>query len=43
MGLGFHVEGFLAAFLGALVVSIVSILLSMFVSRSEVKHTKAHS
>jgi len=34
MGLGFHVEGFLAAFLGALVVSAVSILLSMFVSPS---------
>lgn len=33
MGLGFHVQGFGAAFLGALVVSAVSILLSMFVSR----------
>ncbi len=31
MGLGFHVSGFRAAFLGALVVSIVSLLLSMFV------------
>lgn len=30
-GLGFHVNGFRAAFLGALVVSIVSFLLSMFV------------
>lgn len=32
MGLGFHVEGFWAAFLGALVVSAVSLVLSMFVS-----------
>jgi len=30
LGIGFHVEGFWAAFLGALVVSIVSILLSVF-------------
>jgi putative membrane protein len=35
LGLGFHVDGFVAAFLGALVVSTVSILLSMFVSKSE--------
>ena len=35
MGLGFHVDGFAAAFLGALVVSAVSILLSMFVSQSK--------
>ena len=31
LGLGFHVSGFRAAFLGALVVSIVSTLLSLFV------------
>jgi putative membrane protein len=31
LGLGFHVEGFWAAFLGALVVSIISFLLSLFV------------
>ncbi len=31
LGIGFHVAGFWAAFLGALVVSIVSILLSIFV------------
>ena len=31
LGLGFHVSGFWAAFLGALVVSIVSTLLSMLV------------
>ena len=43
MGLGFHVEGFFAAFLGALVVSGVSILLSMFVSQSDSTRVKAHS
>src|SRR5690349_13456905 len=31
LGLGFHVRGFTAAFLGALVVSIVSTILSMLV------------
>ena len=31
LGVGFHVDGFWAAFLGALVVSIVSVLLSLFV------------
>jgi putative membrane protein len=35
MGLGFHVEGFGAAFIGALVVSAVSVVLSMFVSKTE--------
>jgi len=30
IGIGFHVDGFWAAFLGALVVSIVSVLLSIF-------------
>ncbi len=32
LGLGFHVSGFWSAFLGALVVSIVSAILSIFVS-----------
>jgi putative membrane protein len=32
LGLGFHVDGFGAAFLGALVVSIVSFVLSLFVA-----------
>jgi putative membrane protein len=32
LGLGFHVDGFVAAFLGALVVSVVSFLLSIFVA-----------
>lgn len=31
LGLGFHVDGFGAAFLGALVVSVVSFMLSLFV------------
>lgn len=35
LGLGFHVSGFWSAFLGALVVSIVSVLLSIFVSSPE--------
>jgi putative membrane protein len=34
LGLGFHVSGFWAAFWGALVVSIVSTILSMFVADS---------
>lgn len=43
MGLGFHVTGFKAAFLGALVVSAVSILLSMFVSHAGPARVKARS
>jgi len=43
MGLGFHVEGFVAAFLGALVVSAVSILLSMFVSQSNTQRAGGKS
>ena len=35
LGLGFHVAGFGAAFLGALVVSIVSFMLSLFVGPEE--------
>jgi putative membrane protein len=34
LGLGFHVDGFVAAFLGALVVSVVSFMLSLFVASS---------
>ena len=37
LGLGFHVEGFVAAFIGALVVSIISFALSMFVRPSDGK------
>jgi len=34
-GLGFHVAGFVPAFLGALVVTVVSVLLSVFVRDDE--------
>lgn len=34
IGLGFHVNGFLPAFVGALIVTIVSFVLSMFVKPS---------
>jgi putative membrane protein len=40
LGLGFHVSGFWAAFFGALVVSIVSALLSLSM-RSNGDHTRA--
>jgi putative membrane protein len=33
LGLGFHVSGLLAAILGALVISIVSVVLSIFVAK----------
>lgn len=33
--LGFHVDGFAAAFVGALVVSVVSFVLNLFVSKAE--------
>ena len=35
LGLGFHVSGFWAAFLGALVVSFVSTILSLFIADSK--------
>ena len=38
LGLGFHVSGFWPAFWGALVVSIVSTILSMFVGDSADRH-----
>ena len=40
LGLGFHVSGFAAAFVGALVVSIVSLFLSMFVTPVQVEVRK---
>ena len=43
VGLGFHVDGFWSAFLGALVVSAVSIVLSMFVSQSDPKRATDRS
>jgi len=42
LGLGFHVEGFWAAFLGALVVSIVSFLLSLFVASTRDRERERH-
>jgi putative membrane protein len=45
LGLGFHVDGFGAAFLGGLVVSIVSMVLSLFVASSrerEPRHAHRH-
>jgi putative membrane protein len=37
LGLGFHVEGFVPAFIGAIVVSIVSFALSLLVGPSDDK------
>lgn len=42
-GLGFHVAGFRAAFFGALVVSIVSFVLSLFVSRTDRRKKRRRS
>src|SRR5204863_9887276 len=41
LGLGFHVDGFAAAFLGALVVSVVSTLLSIFLRDSTSSSNRA--
>ena len=35
IGLGFHVEGFTAAFLGALVVTVVSVVLSLLIKEPD--------
>jgi len=35
LGLGFHVEGFVTAFVGALIVTVVSFVLSIFVKPSD--------
>jgi putative membrane protein len=35
LGIGFHVNGFVPAFLGALVVTVVSVLLSVFLSDND--------
>jgi uncharacterized membrane protein YvlD (DUF360 family) len=37
LGLGFHVDGFWAAFLGGIVVTIVNLLLSVFTGARKVK------
>jgi putative membrane protein len=41
LGIGFHVQGFTAAFLGALVISIISFMLSLFVASTSSKTTEA--
>ena len=43
LGLGFHVAGFDSAFVGALVVSAVSITLSLFVSQAGARAPRAQS
>jgi putative membrane protein len=44
LGLGFHVEGFWAAFLGGLIVSIVSLMLSIFTGARKMKiHVESHT
>ena len=42
LGLGFHVEGFGAAFLGALVVTVVSFVLSLFVASGARERRSSH-
>jgi putative membrane protein len=42
LGLGFHVDGFVAAFLGALVVTIASFLLSLFVASGGRERGSSH-
>jgi putative membrane protein len=41
LGLGFHVADFTSAFMGALVVSVVSFVLSLFVSSEQSQHVRA--
>ena len=44
LGLGFHVEGFWASFLGGLIVSIVSLMLSIFTGARKMKiHVESHT
>ncbi len=44
LGLGFYVEGFWAAFLGGLIVSVVSLMLSMFTGERKMKvHVSSHT
>ena len=43
LGLGFHVVGFRAAFVGALVVTAVSFVLSLFVGRDKERHARRNS
>lgn len=44
LGLGFHVEGFWAAFLGGLIVSVVSLMLSIFTGERKLRvHVESHT
>ena len=43
LGLGFHVGGFRAAFLGALVVTVVSFVLSLFVGKDQERHPRRNA
>jgi putative membrane protein len=43
LGLGFHVGGFRAAFLGALVVTVVSFVLSLFVGKDKERHPRRNA
>ena len=44
LGLGFHVEGFWAAFLGGLIVSVVSLMLSIFTGERKMRvHVESHT
>jgi putative membrane protein len=44
LGLGFHVEGFWAAFLGGLIVSVVSLVLSVFTGERKMRvHVESHT
>jgi putative membrane protein len=44
LGLGFYVEGFWAAFLGGLIVSVVSLMLSIFTGERKMKvHVSSHA
>jgi len=42
LGLGFHVTGFWAAFWGAIVVSVTSLVLSMLIRDSSSNHRQVH-
>ena len=43
LGLGFHVDGFRAAFLGALVVTVVSFVLSLLVGKDKERHPRRNA
>jgi putative membrane protein len=44
LGIGFYVEGFWAAFLGGLIVSVVSLMLSIFTGARKMKvHVESHT